>query len=491
MKKIKLKSLIDPNSENIDDIYSNIVNELNLNKNNTKTSQSNKQVNKILNDPKNKNLKKIKDEDLLLSMTKRLNIVESQLTESNKKLKEKEIEIEKLKNKIKEYEENSFECENCNKMNKIIENQNEFINKLYSFFQENGILIKNSLSNEESEKELKIKLKNLEYELNKIKIYNGEEKKLTKESSTQNNNINNEDYNNEKLPKTIDIKTIERRIDEMNSLIMAENNGSGFETEDGKIFKLKHRKEISISFYKNGLIIEGYQFIHYNSETSQKILQDIIDGYSPFILKEKYPNGVILIVKNHVNVDYNKNDENNKISNLNDPKEKKFLSGEEFTNLFPEKVIKNGKILNIKEDMEKLLNVFNPKRENSEEIDLEKNCYELYDKNKEKINENEISKIQIKINIINKTINVNCKKNMNINFLFDYIKKFVNCALQKQSLILKINNINDYCFVVAYPFKIVKYHNEKDKKIPTIEEIGFHPSIFVTFDDLSKYVKKE
>ena len=77
MKKIKLKSLIDPNSENIDDIYSNIVNELNLNKNNTKTSQSNKQVNKILNDPKNKNLKKIKDEDLLLSMTKRLNIVES------------------------------------------------------------------------------------------------------------------------------------------------------------------------------------------------------------------------------------------------------------------------------------------------------------------------------------------------------------------------------------------------------------------------------
>jgi hypothetical protein len=40
MKKIKLKSLIDPNSENIYDIYSNIVNELNLNKNNTKISQS-------------------------------------------------------------------------------------------------------------------------------------------------------------------------------------------------------------------------------------------------------------------------------------------------------------------------------------------------------------------------------------------------------------------------------------------------------------------
>ena len=32
MKKIKLKSLIDPTADNIDDIYGNIVEELNLNK---------------------------------------------------------------------------------------------------------------------------------------------------------------------------------------------------------------------------------------------------------------------------------------------------------------------------------------------------------------------------------------------------------------------------------------------------------------------------
>ena len=39
----------------------------------------------------------------------------------------------------------------------------------------------------------------------------------------------------------------------MNSLIY-ENEGqnSKFETEDGKIFKLKQRKELLISFYKNG-----------------------------------------------------------------------------------------------------------------------------------------------------------------------------------------------------------------------------------------------
>jgi hypothetical protein len=272
-----------------------------------------------------------------------------------------------------------------------------------------------------------------------------------------------------------------------------DENKCGFETEDGKIFKLKHRKEILISFYKNGLIIEGYQFIPYESETSQKILQDIIDGYSPFILKERYPDGVVMKVENHVKVNYepNKKDDNKtNIKNLNDPGEKKYLSGEEFTNLFPEKVIKNGKVLNIKEDMEKLLNVINPKRDNIEEIDLEKNTYELFDNKKEKIDEKDISKLQIKIIIINKTINVNCKKNMDINSLFDFIKKYVNNVLQKQSLVLKINNISDYGFIMAYPFKLINYYNEKDKKIPTIEEVGFHPSIFVTFDVLSKYQKK-
>jgi hypothetical protein len=79
---------------------------------------------------------------------------------------------------------------------------------------------------------------------------------------------------------------------------------------------------------------------------------------------------------------------------------------------------------------------------------------------------------------------------MDINSLFDFIKKYVNNVLQKQSLVLKINNISDYGFIMAYPFKLINYYNEKDKKIPTIEEVGFHPSIFVTFDVLSKYQKK-
>ena len=64
MKKIKLKSLIDPTADNIDDIYGNIVEELNLNK----KAESNKQINSLLNKAKQnpQSVKKVKDDDLLL-----------------------------------------------------------------------------------------------------------------------------------------------------------------------------------------------------------------------------------------------------------------------------------------------------------------------------------------------------------------------------------------------------------------------------------------
>ena len=106
MKKIKLKSLVDRTSNtNIDDIYSDICKELGIN------NDKNNIIKQI--ESKTKNSKtplkysvpiKKNDEDLLLSMTKRLNIVEQNLKESNLKLKKKDEEIIKLNIKIKELE---------------------------------------------------------------------------------------------------------------------------------------------------------------------------------------------------------------------------------------------------------------------------------------------------------------------------------------------------------------------------------------------------
>ena len=321
MKKIKLKSLIDPTSNNIDDIYSNICKELNLGINTDKNL-----IERMEKKTKDKNSKtpykfstssnNKKDEDLLLSMTKRLNIIEKNLKESNTKLIKKDEEIKNLKMKIKELEneknndenEDNSICQNCIKLNKIIDNQNEYISKLYNFMKENGILIYKSTIDPKFQDELNQKLKNLELELNKFDIEN--ENKYSKEEKE------NSGYDKSLLPKTIDIKVLARRIDEMNAIIYEEQGSNAeFESEDGKIFKLKHKKEILISFYKNGLIIEGYQFFPYESETSQKIIQDILDGYSPFILHERYPHGVLMKVENHVKNIYEANK-----SKINDSK---------------------------------------------------------------------------------------------------------------------------------------------------------------------------
>ena len=170
MKKIRLKSLIDPTSTNIDDIYSNICKELNLGINTDKNLIE--QLEKKTKDKNSKTPYKLsssstnkKDEDLLLSMTKRLNFLEQNLKECNTKLLKKDEEIKNLKKKIKELEkeknideneENSF-CQNCLKLNKIIDNQNEYISKLYNFMKDNGILISKSAVDPKSQEEIKQK----------------------------------------------------------------------------------------------------------------------------------------------------------------------------------------------------------------------------------------------------------------------------------------------------------------------------------------------
>ena len=499
MKKIRLKGIIDPNADNIDDIYKNICNELNLALNEKKLLKSQRETK-----PKYPNIKplpkitypnKKTEDDLLSSMNKKLNIAEKNIKDLNTILKQKEEEILKLNKNIKELENQIFSkksdddskdeekdmyCENCIKMNKIIEQQNEYITKLYNFMNENGILISKSVVDPKSKEEIQKKLKSLEEDLNKIKMEIPEGDKLS--SSL---------YNKSFLPRTIDIKVLARRIDEMNTIIYEEQgNNAQFESEDGKIFKLKHKKEILISFYKDGLIIEGYQFFPYESEESQKIIQDIIDGYSPYILHDRYPHGVLMKVENHVKFLYeaNKNNGGNNIKDLKDPKEKKYLSPKEFLNIFPNKVIKNGNILNIKEDMEKLLGLKTDEQNNSNK-EKEENDFNLYDINNTGIKQKDLCKLKIKVATVDKIINVNIPKNRHINELFDFVKNYVNENLKKVSLTLKINNISDYGFIMTFPFKILTYEKTIDKE-NTLEKCGLYPSLFITFDVLSKYQKK-
>lgn len=167
-----------------------------------------------------------------------------------------------------------------------------------------------------------------------------------------------------KLPKEIDITIITRRIEELNMLIIKDNDHADFELDkNDNMYKLKHRKEIKIGFYKNGIAIENFPFYEFNSIESQKILSDILDGYSPYILKSKYPKGVLMQVQNKLNVDfdinknYYANTVNSNIQGLFDIKcsEKKKLSKDEFLNRLPNSILKDGKVYNIREDISNII----------------------------------------------------------------------------------------------------------------------------------------
>ena len=199
-------------------------------------------------------------------------------------------------------------------------------------------------------------------------------------------------------------------------------------------------------------------------------------------------------VENHVKIIYepNKiggNDKN--IKDLKDPGEQKYMSPKEFVNIFPNKVIKNGNVLNIKEDMEKVLGIKSSNKNNSnKEDEKEETDFNLYDIKNSKIKQEDLCKLKIKVVTVDKTINVNIPKTRHINELFDFIKNYVNENLKKVSMSLKINNISDYGFILTFPFKILTYEKTVNKE-NTLEKCGLYPSLFITFDVLSKYQQKK
>ena len=75
--------------------------------------------------------------------------------------------------------------------------------------------------------------------------------------------------------------------------------GTEVHQENG-IHKFRKAEPLPIGFFANGIAIKGYKFLSYQSKESLQVLGDLIDGYFPYILKGKYPNGVFLKVVDRV-----------------------------------------------------------------------------------------------------------------------------------------------------------------------------------------------
>jgi len=204
------------------------------------------------------------DADLVSAMEKRLVNVEG-LTKSQKaEIKKKTEKLGELQDELKKYKKDVLP-EKITKYTKLQKENREI--------QTENAQIKNFMK---------------EYG------YNWDEKtgEFNLEELKENMDIRGPAYRND-LPKEIDLGVIIKRVQELNTIAEIDSKKL---VEKGGVHQMGINEALEINFYKNGLMIQGYEFHPYYSREAQGVLSDLLDGYFPYDLKEKYPMGVPLKV---------------------------------------------------------------------------------------------------------------------------------------------------------------------------------------------------
>jgi hypothetical protein len=123
--------------------------------------------------------------------------------------------------------------------------------------------------------------------------------------------------------------------------------------------EFKKLDPVQIFFFKNGLIIKGFNFSPYYAKEAQSLLSDILDGYFPYDLKQKFPEGVMLEPVDCTDDTFTEalaSDKSNpkyKMFSQLQSKDSKYISKKEFLEQFPKSVISKGDIVPIREELEK------------------------------------------------------------------------------------------------------------------------------------------
>uniref|UniRef100_A0A8C6XCM4 UBX domain-containing protein 11 n=1 Tax=Naja naja TaxID=35670 RepID=A0A8C6XCM4_NAJNA len=123
--------------------------------------------------------------------------------------------------------------------------------------------------------------------------------------------------------------------------------------------RLKRLDSVPITFYQNGIVMFKGPFRSYEEPSTKHCLRDIMDGFFPSELQSRYPNGVPFQV--HL---YNVFFQERKLpgyfpgfgqavgrSKPSGPK----LTMEEFLNKLPKSLVRDGQVIDIREDLKKTL----------------------------------------------------------------------------------------------------------------------------------------
>ncbi|CAD8080874.1 unnamed protein product [Paramecium primaurelia] len=276
--------------------------------------------------------------DLNSAMARRLADVEKLSQNQKLELKEKYQIIEQLREKVQELTEINRKLGSGDKQ--------AYMNEI------------NSLKEENQKKQKKIE--DMEKFLQKYgvkwvgdKISDEDDKKMKQMASDMKQMKPLFNYH---LPKEISIDVIKRRIEELN-YIMEKDGANQIVKNANGMHQFQKMEPLPIGFYKNGIAMKGYKFFSYGSNDAYQILADILEGYFPYQLKQQYPNGTPLKLIDKTEEVYEAKADDKKQCGYEDLAEKQLkpMKKEEFLEQLPECVIKNGKIIPIRSDIEKRL----------------------------------------------------------------------------------------------------------------------------------------
>lgn len=275
------------------------------------------------------------DSDLLTSMAGRLQKSEQLMKNMREEIKDKSREIEGLKTEVEIYKQSGNSEQSADELRKLKKDNLRLLEKtnaMEKFLADFGLrwTVEETTGDEV-----------LRGELDKAKI-----EQYTKKPKY-----------NYPLPSEIDFNVIMRRIDELNFLIEKEGGCQEVYKDDRGFNRIRRAEPIPIGFYSDGIAIKGHKFYKYGTSDNKQILADILEGYFPYQLKKEYPNGIQLKVIDRADEAFNPEKKGIKNADIHSIEEDalKPMSKEEFLSKIPKQVIRDGKIIAVREGIQKKL----------------------------------------------------------------------------------------------------------------------------------------
>jgi len=170
---------------------------------------------------------------------------------------------------------------------------------------------------------------------------------------------------------SVNIKVIDSRVQGLNAMLEEERD-ENVKVSGAKLGQLSDGGlPRPLTFFRDGIKMSDYAFLQYESRTAQDFLKDVLDGFFPRMLKDRYPDGVAMKV-----VDRTGNDFKSWLRDFarDDPdltaggeqlrpvcgkavrsKADEQTAGERLLEKLPERVVRDGKVFEIRGPMRERL----------------------------------------------------------------------------------------------------------------------------------------